>query len=595
MKKKVVGFLTIATTVALLAACGGDGGTKDSSNGTDNSGTATEELKFPMAVDTGAETIEGGILDVAIPFSDSLKGIFNFSLNADAFDLMILEMMDDYLFLTDDSFKFKDGGMADIEFDRENKKAIITLREDLKWSDGEPLTSEDVIFAYEVVAHPDYQGVRYDERLQNVVGIEDYHAGKADSISGITKVDDTTVEISYKEMVPGMQYGSGVLTYPIPKHYLSDVPVKELEQSDKLRKAPVTSGPYYLTNVKLGESYELTKNPYYYGNEAKMDKIVVTIVPDATIVSELENKKYDIALDMPSDVYESYSAVDGYTNVGREELYYSYVGFKLGKFDSEKGESVTDPDAKLADVRVRQAMAYAVDGTALGEKVYDGLRVFANSVIVPASGGVHDESLEGFKFDEEKAKSLLAEAGYVDTNDDGFVEDPDGKEFTVNFAAMSGSESSQTVADFLKQSWENIGIKVEYTTGRLIDFNSFYDKVLGDSDDIDVYAAAWGVGSDPTPSESFGRAAQYNMMRYTSDTLDAALDKIASEEAFDDEFNKNAYDEFQQVVFDEVPAFPLNYNYRVILVNDRVNYFDYDYHAETTNRWADVSVSAESR
>ncbi|KAF1297912.1 hypothetical protein BAU15_08380 [Enterococcus sp. JM4C] len=595
MKKKIIGFLTVATAVTLLAACGGGGSKTSSSDTKDGGADKVETAKFPKTQNTKAKALEGETLNVALPFDDQIQGVWSYALYEDAYDGTLLEIADDSLFLTDNEFKYTNGGLADVEFDREKNTATVTLRKDLKWSDGEALTADDVVFAYEVVAHKDYTGVRYDEKLQNIVGIEDYHAGKADTISGIKKVDDTTVEITYKELNPAIQYGSGLLSYAMPKHYLSDVPVKKLQESDKIRKNPVTTGPFYISNVKVGESVEYTKNPYYYGNKPQVDKIVATVVPTTTVVDELKNKKYDIALDMPTDTYDSYADIDGYTNLGREELYYSYIGFKLGKFDAAKGENVMDPNAKMGNVKVRQAMAYAVDSEQLGEKVYSGLRVFANSVIVPASGDVYDADLEGYKFDEAKAKSLLEEAGYKDTNDDGFVEDPDGKEFVVNFAAMAGGESSQTVADFMKQSWENIGIKVEYTTGRLIDFNSFYDKILGDTDDVDVYAAAWGVGTDPNPSESFGRKAQYNMMRYNSEKMDEVLGRIASADAFDEAKNKAAYKDFQALVKEEVPAFPLNYNYRIILVNDRVSYFDYDYHADTTNRWADVAVSEKDR
>lgn len=593
-KKRVIGFLTAATVLTLtLAACGGGGGTKDS--GSSDSGAATEEKKFPSKVDTKGEALEDETLHVALPHDSPIQGVWSFALLEDQYDGDILEMADDYLFLRDADFKYKNGGQADIDFDLDNKKVTITLRKDLKWSDGEAITADDVIFPYEVVANKDYTGVRYDEKLQAIEGIEEYHAGTADTISGIKKVDDQTVEITYKEMNPGMQYGSGVLEYMMPKHHLQDVPIATMEQSDQIRKNPVTSGPFYISNIKVGESVEMTRNDNYWGDKAKVAKIVYTVVPTSTIVEELKSKKYDIAWDMPSDVYESYKEVDGYTNLGREELYYSYVGFKVGHYDKEKGENVMDADAKMGNVNLRQAMAYAVNSKELGEKVYDGLRVPANSVVVPASGDIHNADQKGYDQDIEKAKELLEEAGYKDTNNDGKVEDPDGKELKINFAAMSGSESAQTVADYLKQCWEEIGLDVQYTTGRLIEFNSFYDKVLGDSKDVDVYAGAWGVGTDPTPNETFGRKAQYNMMRYTSDKIDDALAKIMSEKAFDEDYNKEAYDDFQQVIKDEVPLFPLNYNYRVILVNDRVNHFDYDYHADTTNRWADVSVSSADR
>ena len=81
----------------------------------------------------------------------------------------------------------------------------------MKWSDGKDVTADDVIFSYEVIGHKDYTGIRYDDNFTNIVGMEDYHAGKSPTISGIEKVNDKEVKITYKEVHPGMQQlGGGV-------------------------------------------------------------------------------------------------------------------------------------------------------------------------------------------------------------------------------------------------------------------------------------------------------------------------------------------------------------------------------------------------
>ena len=103
------------------------------------------------------------------------------------------------------------------------------------------------------------------------------------------------------------------------------------------------------------------------------------------------------------------------TNVdllAKVDLAYTYIGFKLGKWDEDKKENVTDPDAKLADKRVRQAMWHAMDNDVIGEKMYHGLRFPATTLIIPVFASFHDADNEGRAYDPEKAKALLDEAGF---------------------------------------------------------------------------------------------------------------------------------------------------------------------------------------
>ncbi|WP_246657087.1 ABC transporter substrate-binding protein, partial [Enterococcus faecium] len=103
----------------------------------------------------------------------------------------------------------------------DTKKATIKVKDNVKWSDGEDVTADDVIFPYEIIGNKDYTGIRYDDTFRNIVGMEEYHDGSADTISGIKKIDDKTVEIEYKEVNPSMlQSGGGIWTYAAPKHTL---------------------------------------------------------------------------------------------------------------------------------------------------------------------------------------------------------------------------------------------------------------------------------------------------------------------------------------------------------------------------------------
>ncbi|MBO0466316.1 oligopeptide ABC transporter substrate-binding protein [Enterococcus plantarum] len=589
--KKLLGLITLtAVATVTLAACGGG---KKSDSG--NKNVETEDIsKFTMTVKNDKEAIKGGTLDVAVASDTQFKGLFSEVYYQDAYDNYYMRPSHEGLFSYDDDFVITDDGAAKLDLDVDNKKATITLKDNIKWSDGEAVTADDLIYPYEVIGNKEYTGIRYDDDFTNVVGMDEYHDGKADTISGIKKVDDQTIEVTYKEMNPGMlQLSGGVYMSAMPKHVFKDIPIKDQEKSDAVRKNPVTFGPYYMSKIVTGESVEYLPNEHYYKGKPKLDKIVFTNVPTASIVEAVKAKKYDMVYAMPTDNYPTYKDSEGYQMLGREELAYTYVGFKLGTYDKDKGEVVMNPDAKMADVKLRQAMGYAMDNDAIGQKFYNGLRTGATTLIPPIFKTLHDTDIKGYQYDLDKAKKILDDAGYKDTDGDGLRENPKGEKLTINFASMAGGETAQPLADYYLQQWKEIGLDVKLATGRLIDFQAFYDKIKNDDPEIDVFQAAWGVNSAPSPAGLYGRNAAFNYSRFASEENDKLLKAIDSKASFDDTKRKEAYDAWQEYMFEQAPVIPTLYRNEIMPINDRVKSFTWNY--EDTRDYYDIELTAEKR
>ena len=148
---------------------------------------------------------------------------------------------------------------------------------------------------------------------------------------------------------------------------------------------------------------------------------------------------------------------------------------------------------------------------------------------------------------------------------------------------MSGGDTAEPLANYYIQSWKDVGLNVEKTNGRLIEFNSFYDMLKNDDKEVDVYMGAWGVGSDVDPSGLYGRKAQFNYPRYASEENDDLLKKGNSQEALDTEYRKSVYDEWQELMVEEIPVFPTNYRAYVTPVNERVKNWseEYGYNEDT--------------
>ena len=570
MKKlsKIVA-LCLATSF-LFTACG---------NSNNKSKTNQEEKKEVgvqdnLVIENEGTPVENATLKIAYVSDSPFTGIFHYAYATNSSDLEILTYCAGGTFKVDENFKMINGGGADLEFKPEEKKVIITINEKYTWNDGTPVTSADFLEYYKIVAHKDYTGIRFDDDIRNVVGIDEYHAGKTKDISGIKILSDKKFEINFKSFNPGILWGGGIPYEPVPSHKLKDIPVKEQEAHDITRKNPLSPGPYYIKEIIPGQQVVFEANPYYYKGQPKVKTVVWKVVPSAQIVAALQAGEYDLTVALNADLYNKVKDLKNIKVGVQDDLSYTYIGFKLGKWDKEKGEVVTDPNAKMADVKLRKAMAYAIDNNLVGTKFYEGLRRNATQLMIPAFKEYYDESLKGYTLDLEKAKQLLDEAGYKDVNGDGIREDKNGQPFKINFASMSGGATAEPIAQYYMQQWKSIGLDVQLTNGRLIEINSFYDKVQADDPEIDVYQAAWGTGSNPNPTAFYGRNAAFNFPRYATPELDAILAKINSVEAVDKDFRSKAYKEFANYMFENVPVVPTLFRKSIVAVNNRVKKWD---------------------
>ena len=573
MKKlsKIVA-LCLATSF-LFTACGKT--EKKESNGTKQEEKKKDSgVQDNLVIENEGTPVENATLKIAYVSDSPFTGIFHQAFATGNPDMEILAYSTNGTFKMDENYKLTNGGGADIEFNVDEKKATITINEKYTWNDGTPVTSADFLEYYKIVAHKDYTGVRFDDEMRNVVGIDEYHDGKAKDISGFKTLSDKKFEINFKTFNPGILWGGGIPYEPVPSHKLKDIPVDKQEAHDITRKSPLSPGPYYIKEIIPGQQVVFEANPYYYKGEPKVKRVIWKVVPSAQIVAALQAGEYDITVALNADLYNKVKDLKNIKVGVQDDLSYTYIGFKLGKWDKEKGEVVTDPNAKMADVKLRKAMAYAIDNNLVGTKFYEGLRRNATQLMIPAFKEFYDDSIKGYTIDLEKAKQLLDEAGYKDVNGDGIREDKNGQPFKINFASMSGSAIAEPITNYYIQQWKLIGLDVQLTNGRLIEFNSFYEKVQADDPEIDIYQAAWGTGSNPNPTSLYGRKASFNFPRFATPELDAILNKINSVEAVDKDFRSKAYKEFANYMFENAPVVPTLFRKNIVAVNNRIKKWD---------------------
>lgn len=606
---KVSKWVLALMFVMLLALVACSGGSSEDATGTEDSDkpeeNAEENAEEESTEDDGAdeaiysiddfevdktdagEPMDGGTLNFGVVSASAFEGVFNPIFYESTYDAEIIKFYYGKLLTNDNNFNYTQDGAATWEL-IENDDGTVTvemeIRDNVNWHDGEPVKAEDLAFAYEVIGHPDYEGVRFSE-VEQVVGMDEYNAGEADTISGIELVDEKTIRITYMDANPSL-LASGIWDYPLAKHIYGDIPIDKMAESDATRVNPIGFGPFIVDTIVPGESVTYTANEDYWQGAPKLDGITLKRIPQETVVQALETGEVDIVHSFPTDQYPD--VADRLTNVeflGQIDTAYTYIGFKLGKWDKDAGEVVMDPDAKMADVNLRRAMWHAVDNDAVGKQFYKGLRWNATTLIIPAFPDYHDATIETPTHDLELAKQILDEAGYVDVDGDNFRETPDGEELVINFASMEGGDIAEPLTQYYIQAWGQVGLKVELVDGRLLEFNDFYDRLEADDPAIDIYQGAWGTGYDVDQRGLYGRNAAFNYTRYASEKNDELLAEGASAAAMDIEYRKEVYKEWQQLMVDEIPVFPTLYRSELVPVNERVtgwsiqrSWTNYKYH-----------------
>ena len=569
-------FSSAMALSVILAGC-----STSSNSGSKNAPKA--KVEFKTSFDNGGSAVDGATLKYGILSAQPLTGLWNPVFSDKAEDQYVNQAVMGGTFPADEEGRVvQDDADAAVKFhlDREKKEVTLTIHDGAKWSNGEAFTSKDIVATYELMGNPKFTtNVRYNDSFEFIEGMKEYHEGKANTISGIKVKDDNTVVIKYSQLRPSIQWGEGMVT-----DFLN---AKQVEAASKdftkfaeaeLNKKPLSYGPYYISKEVNGESVLAEANPHYYQKDkVKTKKVEFKVIAPAQASSVIKSGEVDIIESVTSGVYDSSKDVKNGTFLGESSRYMSYVGFKLGKFDKEKGENVVDPNSKFADKKLRQAFLYAVDRDQINEKVFKGIRFTptGSGMYPPAIGQLVNENATAIKKDVEKAKKLLDEAGYKDTNGDGIREGKDGKELKFNFAIRNtGQDFDQALADTFIKSWKEVGLNVVLNDGKLMAPKDFSQRVQSDDPSIEIFQGAWQYGTNPNRQELLGKKAPLNLYRYTTDAFEESFKVQATADMFDAKKLKEAYNKFDSEVAEELPFFPLSWDTSITWVNKRVKNYD---------------------
>ena len=516
-KRNSILSLLLAGVMALgLTACGASnaGAAADE---TGSAAVSTESASSDTAA-SGEKIINVGVTNTIGSLNPLLLN--GGEINKYATGLMFLPLME-----LDADLNFE-GMLADSITTEDNKNFIVHIDDAATWSDGTPVTADDVVYTALRLASPVIGNTAMMYYVFEGVGDDGFVEEGAESIDGIQKVDDKTVQFTTKEEMPITTFENSYARYllTLPKHVIEQYSEEELSTADWFNHPDVVSGPFIVTDFDVDHYISYEANKDYWKGAPKIDKLNIKIVDGSQLYAGLQSGEIDITQQTMSDIpQEDYESVEALDNV--EVVYGSPV----------TNQSVFIQTKNVPDVKVRQAMLYAIDRQQILEELLNGHGEIVDGFLSSASP-FYDDSLTPVSYDPEKAKALLEEAGW------------DGSQ-TIRFYVNSGDSTFVNAASIIAAEWAAVGIKAEIQT---VDFATLM-SVAG-TEDYDVLAVQYTYAPvDPYPDVAWLLGGEGSWTGYSDDTLNDALTK--SQLTSDPEETKELFSVVDKKVQEDVPMF----------------------------------------
>ena len=240
----------------------------------------------------------------------------------------------------------------------------------------------------------------------------------------------------------------------------------------------------------------------------------------------------------------------------------------MGKWDAAKGENVMNKDAKMNNRSLRQAIAYGMNVDQVYKRYSSGLSFRIPTLIPKQFGDYFDKNVKGYTYNIKKGNELLDKAGYKKKGT--YRVQPNGKPLTIHLAAMSGSKVQEPIIQNYIQQWKKMGLNVKLTGGRLMEMNSFYDKVQNDSKDVDMFIGAWSLSSEPSPQDLYGAKAPFNYSRFVTKENTDLLNDIDSQKAFNNSYRVKKFHQWQAYMDKEAYVMPVANSYNIYAINNKL-------------------------
>ncbi|MFD6507634.1 ABC transporter substrate-binding protein [Bacillus sp. NPDC060175] len=427
------------------------------------------------------------------------------------------------------------------------------LRKDLKFSDGSPLTADDVAFTLTLLHDKAYEG-EMDISQYVVKGGKEYKEGKATSIEGIQVVDPQTIKVTTEKVNSQTltALGGPVLSKAYyGKDYKQNTSLDYLKE---LYGKPIAAGPYKFEKYIPGQEVRFVANENYYAGKPKIPNFIYKITAGDTKLQLFQTGEVD------------------YTGLGTgDEVLEQAKGLQFANIQIETAASfsyiyMNNNKPYLKDKKVRQALIYGLDRKKYVDTALKGYGTVASVPIHPTSWAYTEEGVNKYEYDKEKAKKLLDEAGWK-AGSDG-IREKDGQKLKLSYFGPSSAKDSDLLIPIAKENYKEIGVEFN---PEFMDFNTMLSKV--NKGDYDLASVSTPITSDP--SETAGEylsGVNEKSLGYKNAKVDELIKKGI--ETVDIEKRKPIYKELYKELSDDPPVILLNYRRTITGYNGNIKGID---------------------
>lgn len=519
---------------------------------------ATDANQVPAAAKLRTDTVIAGISEP--------QGIFNPYFFVNGWDENVTNVIFARLIDWDSQGKLVPGLAESWTVSPDGKTYTIKLRHDLKFSDGSPLTAEDVAFTLTVLYDPKYDGDT-DITLAHITGGDDYKQGKADSISGLKVIDPLTLQVTTTQ--PGattlQKIGGPVLS---KAYYGKGYTRGNLDYLRTLHGKPLGNGPYVYDKYIPGQEIRFHANANYYRGVPPTPRFIYRVTNPSTNFQLFQtgDTDYDAFTSRPDDIEQL--KMLGFANIN---LY--------GSSDYSKIEfNVRRP--ALQDVKVRQALIYGLDRQKLIDVVYQGYGSVAIEPIAPISWAYNTDGVNPYKFDPAQANKLLDEAGWKAGSDGIRVKDGKRLELTL---LVSKKVLNDALIPIAKENYQKIGVLLK---PQVVDFNALMSQRKAGNYDL----ASFSTSTLNDPHD--GVWDYYSTESTESGYNNPEVDKLINEgnATLDIEKRKPIYHELYKVLANDPPVILLGNRKILSASSARVTGFKPDIYNGLTGSLPDVKI-----
>ncbi len=390
------------------------------------------------------------------------------------------------------------------------------LRDDVRWHDGEPFTAEDVAFTYRMIMDESIASARRS----------DYEL-----LADVEVIGPHEVLARYRR-----PYSPALNSWMIgllPKHILDGKP--STWWAENFNRAPIGTGPFKFDEWRTNEFIRLTRNEDYYLGAPNLESVVLRTIPDpVTMRLAFETGQVDF-WQIPSHAVANMEDEEKFEIFSSPSPSYDYVGWNLRR-------------PIFQDIKVRQAMAHAVNVDAIIEFVLYGHGTRSTGMYPPQVWFFND-AVKPFPYDPERAKELLAEAGWT-PGPDGILE-KDGKPFSFYLITNQGNEVRKDIATLVQADLRKIGIDVQI---QIYEWAVFISQYVN-TGDFDAVVLGWSLGYDFDQftiwHSSQTNPGQLNFVGYENAAVDRWLNELRSE--FDTDRIKEIAGNLQAKIYEDQP------------------------------------------